>query len=121
MPEHSILISCLGLFGMITHVAESKTKEIGIRKVFGSNVSAIVWLLIKEFLILVTVSASITFPMAYYFIEQILQTYAYRISTGWEIFFATLTILIALTLLTVGWKARRAATVNPLKSILSCE
>jgi len=113
----SVLISCLGLFGLVTYIAESKTKEIGIRKVFGANVGNIVVMLTKEFLILVTLSALIATPPAYYWIERMLQGYSFRISIGWEIFAATLIVTALFTLITVGWKAYRAATANPVKSI----
>jgi ABC-type antimicrobial peptide transport system permease subunit len=113
----SVLISCLGLFGLVTYIAESKIKEIGIRKVFGATVGNLIVMLIKEFLILVTISALIAFPLAYYWINQMLQDYAYRISIGWEIFAISLFITLCLTLTTVGRQAFKAATANPVKAI----
>jgi putative ABC transport system permease protein len=110
----SVLISCLGLFGLVTYIAESKTKEIGIRKVFGANVGDLVVMIMKEFLILVTISTLIAFALAYYWIERMLQDYAYRISIGWEIFALSLLITFVLTLSTVSRQAYRAATSNPV-------
>ena len=113
----SILISCLGLFGLVTYIAESKTKEIGIRKILGASTAKLVGMLIKEFLILVTVSMLVAFPLAYYWIYKMLQDYAYRISIGWWIFALAGIITILLTLITVGWQAMKAATANPVKAI----
>ncbi len=113
----AILISCLGLFGLVTYTAETKTKEIGIRKVLGANVAGIVEMLSKEFLILVGIAMLIAFPLAYYWLDKMLQDYAYRINISWWMFALAGIITVALTLLTVGWKAVKAATANPVKSI----
>jgi len=115
----AIIISCLGLFGLVTYTAESKTKEIGIRKVLGASVASIVKMLSKEFLILVGIAMLIAFPLAYYLLERMLQDFAYRIDIGWWIFTLAGSITIVLTLLTVGWKAVKAATANPVKAIKS--
>ena len=115
----AILISCLGLFGLVTYTAESKTKEIGIRKVLGASVSDIIKMLSKEFLILVGIAMLIAFPLAYYWLDKMLQDYAYRISIGWWIFALAGIITIALTLITVGWQAIKAATANPVEAIKS--
>ena len=115
----AILISCLGLFGLITYIAETKAKEIGIRKILGASVGNLVMMLTKEFLILVTVSALIAFPLAYWWIEQMLQDYGYRISVGWELFAMTFFVTMVLTLLTVGFQVIKAATENPVKAIKS--
>jgi len=113
----AIIVSCLGLFGLVTFAAETKTKEIGIRKVLGASVMSIVRLLLKEFIILVGVAMLIAFPLAYYLLEKMLQDFAYRIHISWWIFALSGSITIVLTLLTVSWKAIRAATANPVKAI----
>jgi len=113
----SILISCLGLFGLVTYTAKAKTKEIGIRKVMGASVSDIVMLLTKEFLILVCIAMLIAFPLAYYWLDKFLQDFAYRISIGWWIFALSGIITIILILLTAGWQAMKAATANPVDAI----
>jgi putative ABC transport system permease protein len=117
----AILISCLGLFGLIAFIAETKTKEIGIRKVFGASVANMVEMLSKEFLILVGIAVLIAFPIAYYGADRLLQNYAYRISISWWIFALAAVITIVLTLLTVGFQALKAAMANPVKSIQSGE
>ena len=113
----AILISCLGLFGLVNYTAESKTKEIGIRKVLGASVADIVMMLSKEFLVLVGIAMVIAFPLAYFLLEKILQDYVYRISIGWWLFAVAALIVILLTLATVGWKAIKAATADPVKAI----
>ena len=113
----SMLVSCLGLFGLVTYIAESKTKENGIRRILGASVGNLVAMLTKEFLILVTLSALIASPLAYYWINKMLQDYEYRIFVGWEIFASAMLITIALTLFTVGWQARKAATANPVNAL----
>jgi len=115
----AIMISCLGLFGLVTFTAETKTKEIGIRKVLGASVSGIVTMLSKEFLILVGIAMLIAFPIAYYWLDRMLHDYAYRIEIGWWIFVLAGIITIALTLLTVGWQAIKAAMANPVEAIKS--
>jgi len=113
----AILISCLGLFGLVVFSAEMKTKEIGIRKTLGGTVFDIVKLLINEFLILVGISILIAIPLAYIWLHNILQDYAYRIPLSWQIFAGAALITIVLTLLTVSFKAIRAATANPVEAI----
>jgi len=113
----AILISCLGLFGLVTYTAEIKTKEIGIRKVMGAKVRDIILMLSKEFLILVGIAMLIAFPLSYYWLSKMLQDYAYRISIGWWMFALAGLITVVLTLLTIGWQAVKAATANPVKAI----
>ncbi len=113
----AIFISCLGLFGLVTYTAETKTKEIGIRKVLGASVPNIVILLSKEFFILVVIAGLIAFPLAYYWLNQMLQDFAYRISITWTVFVIAAVITLALTLITIGWQAIKAATSNPVKSL----
>ena len=115
------LISCLGLFGLATFTAETKTKEVGIRKVMGASVSDIVKMLSQEFLILVGIAMLITFPLAYYWLDRMLQDFAYRIKIGWQLFALAGLITLTLTILTIGWQAIRAATANPADAIMSCD
>jgi len=113
----AILISCLGLFGLVTYTAESKTKEIGIRKILGASVLSIVVMLTKKFLILVGIAMPIAFPPAYYLLEKMLQDYAYRIDISLWMFAAVGGIILVLTLLTVSRQAIKAATANPADAI----
>jgi putative ABC transport system permease protein len=112
-----ILIACLGLFSLAAFVAEQRTKEIGIRKALGASVASIVNLLSKEFLVLVIVSNIAAWPISYFIMHKWLQSFAYRISIGPEVFlFAGLTaIVIAIT--AVGYQSVKAALANPVDSL----
>ena len=113
----AIFISVLGLFGLVTFIAEIKKKEIGIRKVMGASVKDIVMLLSKEFLILVGVAMLIAFPLAYYWLDKMLQDYAYRIHISWWMFALAGIITLLFTLISVGWQALKAATANPVNAL----
>jgi len=111
------LIACLGLFGLSTFVVERKTKEIGIRKVLGANVPGIVGLLSKDFLKLVLISLLIATPLAWYFMNNWLQDFAYRIQISWWVFIAAGIIAIFIALVTVSIQSIKAAIANPVKSL----
>ena len=113
----SILISCLGLFGLANFTAQQRTKEIGIRKVLGASVSQIVGLLSKDFLILVSISIIIASPIAYYFMQEWLQDFAFRIEISWWIFALAGAVALLIALLTVSYQAIKAAVANPVKSL----
>ena len=113
----AIFVSCLGLFGLATYAAETRTKEIGIRKTLGANVSNIVTMLSKEFIVLVGIGLIIGFPIAYYFMEKMLQSYVYRISITWWMVLAAVLIVLILVIATVSAQALRAARANPVKAI----
>lgn len=113
----TILISCLGLFGLVTFTAESKVKEIGVRKVLGASVPHIVTLLSKDFLVLVLVAAAIAFPVAWYGLNSFLQGYAYRTNLSWWVFALASVITLLITMLTVSFKCVQAALANPVKSL----
>jgi putative ABC transport system permease protein len=113
----AICISCLGLFGMAAYVAEQRTKEIGVRKVLGASVGQIWFMLSRDFLVLVVVSAVVASPISLYFLHKWLLKYDYRISIGPAVFvFAALAALL-ITLVTISFQAIRAATANPVDSL----
>jgi hypothetical protein len=113
----AILISCLGLFGLATFVAEQRTKEIGVRKVLGATVFNVWGLLSKEFALLVIISLFIATPVAYYYMDGWLQNYEYRADLSWWIFAAAGAGALVITLLTVSFQAIKAAIANPMKSL----
>jgi len=113
----AIFITCLGIFGLVTYLAESKTKEIGIRKVLGASVRSIVVLLSKDFATLVLIALVISAPVAYYVMQQWLNGFAYRIRIDWPIFAMAGVIAIALTLITVSFESVKAALANPVNSL----
>ncbi|KIC96016.1 ABC transporter permease [Flavihumibacter solisilvae] len=113
----AIFISCLGLFGLASFVAEQRTKEIGIRKVLGASVTNLWQLLSKQFLVLVGISLFIAGPLSWYFMHNWLQHYTYRTSLSWWIFIAAGAGALIITLLTVSFQAIKAALINPVKSL----
>jgi ABC-type antimicrobial peptide transport system permease subunit len=113
----AVLISCLGLFGLASFVAEQRTKEIGIRKVLGATVANLWHLLSKQFVLLVCISLLVSIPLAYYFMQNWLQHYTYRTGLPWWIFVAAGAGALAITMLTVSFQAIKAARSNPVKSL----
>ena len=112
-----MFISCLGLFGLAAYTAERRTKEIGIRKVLGANVTKLAGLLSKDFLILVLVSCIIAFPLAWYMMNRWLQEYSYRINISIWVFVIAGLAAILIALATVSYQAIKAALANPVKSL----
>jgi ABC-type antimicrobial peptide transport system permease subunit len=115
----AIFISCLGLFGLASFVAEQRTKEIGIRKVLGASVPNLWGLLSKDFVLLVLISCLISSPIAYYFMDNWVQKYEYRTDISWWVFAASAAGALVVTLLTVSFQAIKAALMNPVKSLKS--
>jgi len=113
----AIFISCLGLFGLASFVAEQRTKEIGVRKVLGASILNLWGLLSKEFIILVIISFIIATPIAYYLMHSWLQNYQYRTELSWWIFAAAGTGALVITMLTVSFQSIKAALANPVKSL----
>lgn len=115
----AIFISCLGLFGLSSFVAEQRKKEIGVRKVIGASVFNLWQLLSKEFVVLVGISSLLAAPIAYYFMNEWLQKYSYRTEMSWWIFVAASIGALLITLLTVSFQALKAASANPIQSLKS--
>ncbi|SEM57158.1 duplicated orphan permease [Mucilaginibacter gossypiicola] len=115
----AVVISCLGLFGLAAYTAERRIKEIGIRKVLGASVVGLTGLLSRDFLKLVVVSCLIAFPVAWYAINNWLQSYQYRVTVQWWVFAAAGIAAIFIALATVSFQAIKAALSNPVKSLRS--
>jgi len=113
----AVFISCLGLFGLASFVAEQRTKEIGIRKVLGASIPAIWKMLSKDFVVLVIISCFIAIPVAWYYLHQWLQKYEYRTEISWWVFILAGIGALVITLLTVSFQAIKAAVANPVKSL----
>jgi len=113
----AVFISCLGLFGLASFVAEQRTKEIGVRKVLGATVFNLWKMLSKDFVMLVCLSCLIAIPIAWYLLHQWLQQYEYRTGISWWIFAAAGIGAILITLLTVSYQSIRASLMNPVKSL----
>jgi putative ABC transport system permease protein len=113
----AIFISCLGLFGLASYVAEQRTREIGVRKVLGASVPGIWKLLSKDFVVLVFVSMFIAAPLAWYFMNSWLENYVYRISISWWIFAFTGCLVLFLTLVMVSYQSIKVALMNPVRTL----
>ena len=113
----TIFISCLGLFGLATYMAENRIKEIGVRKVLGASVFSITSLLSKEFLMLVLISILIASLVAWFAMHKWLQSYDYRITIQWWVFIVAGLLSIIISLATVSFQAIKAAIANPVKSL----
>ncbi len=113
----AITISCLGLFGLITFMVNRRTKEIGIRKVLGASVAHILALLGKEYVLLILAAFVIAAPLMYYVMTQWLGNFAYKIAIGADIFIFALVLTTIITIVTIGYRALRAATADPVRSL----
>ncbi len=115
----AIFISCLGIFGLASFTASQRTKEIGIRKVLGATIYSVWKMLSRDFVWLVVLSILVAVPLAYYFSNQWLQRYEYRIEISWWVFAVTGMVALAITLLTVSYQSFKAALMNPVNSLRS--
>ena len=115
----AIFISCLGLFGLSAFVAEQRTKEIGIRKVLGASVTNLWALQSKSFVLLVFLSCFVAVPLAWYYLENWLSGYDYRIELSSMVFVIAAILAMVVTLVTVSFQSVKAALVNPVKSLRS--
>ncbi len=113
----AILISCLGLFGLTVYIIEKRTKEIGIRKVLGATISSIITLLSKDFIQLVFIAMLIAIPISWYFMEQWLQNFEYRIDIQWWIFVLACLLSIAIAFFTISVQSVKAALADPVQSL----
>ncbi|MEO7802021.1 MAG: FtsX-like permease family protein, partial [Ginsengibacter sp.] len=113
----AVFISCLGLFGMASFVAEQRKKEIGIRKVLGASVANLWKLLSTEFVLLVLLSCIIAAPIAYYYLGNWLSNYDYKIDISWLVFVMASGLAVFITIITVSFQAIKAAIANPVKSL----
>ncbi len=113
----AIFISCLGLFGLASFVAEQRTKEIGVRKILGASISQLWVLLSKDFLGLVVIALIIGSPLAYYMMSQWLQKFSYRTDISWTVFAIACSGALVITIVTVSIQAIKAATANPVNAL----
>lgn len=113
----AVFISCLGLFGLASFVAEQRTKEIGIRKVLGASITNLWRMLSQDFVVLVIISSLLAVPLAYYFIGNWLKQFEYRTEVSWWVFVISVFGAVIITLLTVSYQAIKASLMNPVKSL----
>ncbi len=115
----AIIIACLGLFGLASYMVEQRTREIGVRKVFGANEAIILQMILKYFLKLSGIAILIAIPVAYYFMHNWLQNYVYRTKISILLLIGASLITVMISLITVGYKAYQAALLNPAESVKS--
>jgi putative ABC transport system permease protein len=115
----AVFISCLGLFGLASFVAEQRTKEIGIRKVLGASIASLWRMLSKDFVLLVVISCMIAVPLGYYALKAWLENYEYKTDIHWWYFAVPVVMALIITMLTVSFQAVRAALMNPVNSLRS--
>lgn len=113
----TILVACMGLFGLVTYTAEQRTKEIGIRKVLGASVTQVIEMLSKDFLKLVLIASLIAFPVSWWAMNKWLQSFAYRVDISWWVFAAAGILALLIALVTISFRAISAAMANPVKSL----
>ncbi len=113
----AIFITCMGLFALTTFTVNQRTKEVGVRKILGASVTDIVLLLSKDIYRLSAFAAVIAVPISWYIMHQWLNSFAYRIIIGVEIFVAAILLILLVTAITISWQAIRAATSNPIDSL----
>jgi putative ABC transport system permease protein len=115
----AIFIACIGLLGLVAYATQQRLREISIRKVLGAGAGTIAWMLSRDFLRLVTISALVAFPLAWLAMHAWLETFVYRVSLSWWIFALAWALSLAITLLTTGYQAIRAAVTNPVMALRS--
>jgi putative ABC transport system permease protein len=113
----TVLIACLGLFGLASFTAEQRTKELGIRKILGAKVSGLIFLLVKEFAKWVLIANLVAWPIAYLVARNWLKRFAYRTDLGLEIFIVSAAVALFIATFTVSYQAIKAATANPVESL----
>ena len=113
----SILVACLGLFGLAAYTAEVRTKEIGIRKTLGASMGSVTLLLSKEYIKWIIIANLIAWPAAYFVMNRWLQNFAYRTHIGWEIYVFSTLLLLIISLGTVLFQILKAALSNPVDSL----
>ncbi|MCB2221470.1 MAG: ABC transporter permease [Bacteroidetes bacterium] len=113
----SILISCLGLYGLTALMTERRTKEIGVRKVFGGSVTQIMMLLIKGYVFLIIIASIVALPLGWYFMSEALDNFAYRIDISWYYFILPVLVVGIFALMTAAYHAVKAASMNPVDAI----
>jgi putative ABC transport system permease protein len=113
----AIGIACLGLFGLVSFLTEQRTKEIGIRKVLGSSVSHVIWIVARKFIFLVAIANALAWPAAYFLARGWLEEYAVRTQIGFELFFLAGAITLILAGATICARTVSAALANPVDSL----
>ncbi len=113
----AVVIAVMGLFALTAFLIKEKTREIGIRKILGADVSHITFLVSKKFLQLIGIAITIALPLGWWVSQQWLQTFAYRANINWPVFLLTILTVLGIAVLTIGWQTIKAARTNPVKNL----
>lgn len=113
----AILISCMGLLGLVVYTTERRVKEIGVRKVLGANVAQLNLLLCKEFLILVGIAFAISVPISWYLIQEWLQDFAYKTNMSWWVFMSSGLGMVLVAITVISARTYKTAKINPVESL----
>lgn len=113
----AILVACLGLFGLATFATEQRTKEIGIRKVLGIKSGQLILLLSRQFMLLILIAFTIAIPLGYALVAYWLDSFAYRVTIGWEPFVLSGVVTFLIAMITVGYHSLRASNANPVEAL----
>ncbi|MER3376360.1 MAG: ABC transporter permease [Allomuricauda sp.] len=113
----AIFISCLGLYGLASYIAEQKTKEIGVRKILGASLAEILKILVSDFILMIGIACLVAFPIGYWLMDNWLTNFAYNVGISWIIFVVTAIVILMLTLITVSYETLKAAMSQPVKSL----
>ncbi|MBC7743963.1 MAG: FtsX-like permease family protein, partial [Flavobacterium sp.] len=113
----AVLISCLGLLGLVIYTTTQRTKEIGVRKVLGASVSHIVMMITKDFLVLILIAFAIAAPLAWLGMNKWLENFAYRTAISWWVFGLGISVMLLIAMITLGFQTIKAALANPVKSL----
>jgi len=113
----TMTLACLGLLGLASYTAEQRTKEISIRKVVGANIQSLIYLVSREFIMLILISILIGLPIAYYFMEKWLQNFAFAMDINWVSFVLVSVMALIITFGTVSYHTIRAALTNPVDAL----
>lgn len=115
----AIFISCLGLLGLVAYTAQVRTREIGVRKVLGATVPAIIRILAVDFIRLVAIAVVVAIPLSWYMMNKWMESFAYRTQIGWQVFAIAGTLAFLIAIITVSFQSVKAALANPVKSLRS--
>ncbi|MBU1014532.1 MAG: ABC transporter permease [Bacteroidetes bacterium] len=113
----AIIIASMGLYGLALFISRQKTKEIGVRKVFGGSVSEIILILSKNFIKLIIISAAISIPVAWYYMDKWLQSFVYQVENRWIVFVLATILSIVIATATIFYQSYKAAAANPVDSL----
>ena len=113
----AMIVFCMGLFGLVSYIAEQRTKEIGIRKVLGASIPKIIKMFLKEFFVLIFIAHLIALPISYFIMQKWLQNFVYKINLSWGLFFISSLFVVIISLISLGYQTLKTAYSNPVNAL----